>query len=92
MKVKLFANLADLAGTREVHLDRSGEMTVESVIHEVIATHPSLEDAVLTEEGDLAEHINVLVDGTNVRHEERRLAVAVEEDAEVAIFPPVSGG
>lgn len=92
MKVKLFANLADLAGTREIHLDRPGDGTVGEVVDAVIEEYPSLDGAVRTDEGELEEHINVLVDGANVRHDEDGLDMTVDEDGEVAIFPPVSGG
>ena len=92
MKVKLFANLADIAGTREIHVDESGETTVESVLDRVFDDHPGIEEVVLDESGELESHINILVDGRNVRHDDEGLSTTVDRDTEVAIFPPVSGG
>lgn len=92
MKVKLFANLADLVGSREVVIDRDQSDTVEAVVDAIIAEHPALEDAVLGDDGEIADHINVLVDGRNIRHDADGLTTTVEPDAEVALFPPVSGG
>lgn len=92
MEVKLFANLADLADTREVELDLDEGATVGDVLDALFAAHPALEEVVLAEDGDLEGHINVLVDGTNVRHDDEGMRTPVDPDAEVAIFPPVSGG
>ena len=92
MKVKLFANLADTAGTREIQFDESGETTIEGVLDRVFAEHPGIEEIVLDESGELESHINILVDGRNVRHEDEGLSTTVGTDTEVAIFPPVSGG
>ena len=92
MDVKLFANLAEHADTRTVEVSPPAEPTVRDVLGAVFAAHPELEGAVLTEAGEIQDHITILVDGTNVTHMDEGLDHAVDPSAEIALFPPVSGG
>ena len=52
---------------------------------------PGARDRVLTERGDLRPHINIFVDGANIRHT-GGLQAPVPDDAEIIIVPAVSGG
>ena len=52
---------------------------------------PGARDRVLTERGDLRPHVNVFVDGANVRHA-AGLRAPVPAGAEIIIVPAVSGG
>lgn len=92
MRIKLFANLADIAGTRTITIDVEDRQAVSNILEAVFDRHPGLREEVVTDNGDLKDHINVLVDGESVRHDADGLATEVDPDAEVAIFPPVSGG
>jgi DNA-3-methyladenine glycosylase I len=52
---------------------------------------PGARDRVLTERGELRPHVNVFVDGENIRHA-GGLAAPISDNAEVIIVPAVSGG
>jgi molybdopterin synthase sulfur carrier subunit len=52
---------------------------------------PGARDRVLTERGDVRAHINIFVDGENVRYT-GGLDAPVREGAEIIILPAVSGG
>jgi DNA-3-methyladenine glycosylase I len=52
---------------------------------------PGARDRVLTERGDLRPHINIFVDGANIR-DAGGLHAPVHADAEIIIVPAVSGG
>jgi DNA-3-methyladenine glycosylase I len=52
---------------------------------------PGARDRVLTELGDVRPHVNVFVNGENIRHADG-LATPVPADAEIIIVPAVSGG
>jgi len=52
---------------------------------------PGARDRVLTERGDLRPHINIFVDGGNIRYA-GGLGAPVHNDAEIVIIPAVSGG
>ena len=52
---------------------------------------PGARDRVLTERGEVRPHINIFVDGENIRYA-GGLAAPVREHAEIMIVPAVSGG
>lgn len=52
---------------------------------------PGARDRVLTERGEVRTHINIFVDGANIRHA-GGLGAPVGADAEIIILPAVSGG
>jgi molybdopterin converting factor small subunit len=53
--------------------------------------HPGVRDRVLTERGDVRTHVNIFVDGENIR-DAGGLAAPVRDRAEIVIVPAVSGG
>lgn len=94
MEWKLFADLAELAGTGtvEVEVDVDGaDATVADALAALLERHPAIEDRVLDDDGELREHINVLRNGESVRTA-AGLETELEADDELALFPPVSGG
>ncbi len=54
-------------------------------------THPALRDRVLTETGEVREHVQVFVGRESIRFS-GGLATALPGDVEVSIVPAVSGG
>lgn len=52
---------------------------------------PAVRDRVLTERGEVRPHINIFVDGENIRYS-GGLATAVRDGAEVTLLPAISGG
>ncbi|WP_280535661.1 ubiquitin-like small modifier protein 1 [Halopenitus sp. POP-27] len=90
MEWKLFADLAELAGDRTVTVAADPGDTVEDALDALLAERPDLRNRVL-EDGDLADHINLLRNGRNVLHQDG-LATELEDGDELALFPPVSGG
>ncbi|WP_135823908.1 ubiquitin-like small modifier protein 1 [Halorussus ruber] len=90
MRWKLFADLAEVAGGKEIEVEAEPGETVGDALSALVAEHPDLKDRIY-EEGDLREHINVLRNGTNV-HTEEGLETELQSGDELALFPPVSGG
>ncbi|ESP87802.1 ubiquitin-like small modifier protein 1 [Candidatus Halobonum tyrrellensis] len=91
MRWKLFADLAEAAGGRELAVDADGADTVGEALDALLDAHPALAARVLDEEGELRPHVNLLRNGEDV-HETEGLATPVDADDELALFPPVSGG
>lgn len=92
MQWKLFANLAEVAGAKRVTVEVPEGATVTDALDALLESHPDLEERVLGEDGELADHINVLRNGENVFANGAGLETPVDEDDELAMFPPVSGG
>jgi DNA-3-methyladenine glycosylase I len=83
--------LREFASNRsEVRLDRSAP-TVGEALSLLFAECPGARDRVLTERGELRPHVNIFVDGSNIRHAGGLLA-PVQANAEIVIVPAVSGG
>lgn len=92
MEVKLFANLVDLADDRTIEVDAEDASTLREALDVVFERAPALQDEVLEDDGRPCEHINIVLNGTNIAHEDEGLEQSVDADDEIAIFPPVSGG
>lgn len=65
--------------------------TVRDALAALAAEHPGVVDRVLTEQGEVREHINVFVDSENVRFQQG-LATSVPEGSTLVILAAVSGG
>ncbi|HIH75157.1 MAG TPA: MoaD/ThiS family protein [Methanosarcina sp.] len=94
VRVKLFANLREAAGTPEVLL--SGEKVID-VLLSLTERYPGLKDLIFEkldekeESPALCSSINVLINGNNVRHLDG-LDTELKDSDEIGILPPVSGG
>lgn len=91
MEWTLFAHLRDTVGAKRVEVDIDGEVTVEQALTALRETHPELAAEVF-EDDELADHIRLLVDGEDPFQTREGLATPIDSDAELALFPPVTGG
>ncbi len=92
MQWRLFATLAEAAGDTTVSVDPGEDPTVGDALDALLATAPELEEHVVDDGGDLYDHVRLLHEGRDPFVEAAGLATPVEEDDELALFPPVSGG
>lgn len=94
VRVKLFANLREAAGTPELLL--SGEKVID-ILLSLTEKYPDLKSLIFEKPVDAAESpvlcgsINILINGNNVRHLEG-LDTDLNDSDEIGILPPVSGG
>ncbi|MFB6110523.1 MAG: ubiquitin-like small modifier protein 1 [Halodesulfurarchaeum sp.] len=91
MEWKLFADLAETAGERRVDVDTAPDATVADALDALLESHPALRERILSD-GEVADHVNVLLNGEDVETRDRGLETPVESTDELALFPPVSGG
>lgn len=92
MQWKLFANLAEAAGEKEVAVDAQPGDTLGEALSALVESHPALRDELLDEEGKLYDHIRVLRNGRSPFVKNEGLETVLEAGDELALFPPVSGG
>ncbi|SFR54827.1 ubiquitin-like small modifier protein 1 [Halogeometricum limi] len=83
---RLFADLAEVAGDRETTVTVGDGATVEDALDALLDGRNGLRARVF-DDGTLADHVNLLRNG-----DDASLSESVEEDDELALFPPVSGG
>ncbi|ETA67673.1 MAG: sulfur-carrier protein [Methanolobus sp.] len=90
VKVKLFANLREIAQTSSLSL--TGD-SVKEVLLSLTEQYPALKELVFEAGTDakLCGYINVFLNGNNIKHMEG-LETVLSDDDELGIFPPVSGG
>ncbi|NPE28163.1 MoaD/ThiS family protein [Methanococcoides sp. SA1] len=91
VKIKLFANLREIAGVSEIEL--KGE-NIQEILDILLNDHPQVQDLIYDDvngKKEIRAYINILVNGNNIQHLEGPDTVLNEGD-EIAIFPPVSGG
>lgn len=82
--VKFFANLRNIAGTKELSITGT---SLEEVLTELAKRVPALEDVIL-ENGQIRPHFVININGHNVSD----LDTPVTEQDTIAIFPPIAGG
>jgi len=79
IKVLFFATLRDRAGTKSLELEIPVDMTVRALKDNLVGDYPNLKESMKA----------VLV---SVNKEYAPDESIIPQDAEVALFPPVSGG
>ena len=76
-------------GSTEVVFDGPG--TVGEALCALAGRHPGVMDRVMDERGLVRQHVNVFVDGDNIRFMDG-IRTPLAEDSTIVIVPAVSGG
>ena len=79
VKLLFFATLRDRAGTKSLELDIPGDLTVQGLKNKIAVEYPNLREAMSS----------VLI---TINREYAFDEAVIPENAELAMFPPVSGG
>jgi molybdopterin converting factor subunit 1 len=79
VKLLFFATLRDRAGTKSMELDIPSELTVQGLKEKISADYPNLKGSMSS----------VLI---TINREYAFDDAIIPQDAELAMFPPVSGG
>jgi molybdopterin converting factor small subunit len=74
-----------------VRLPSAGCGTVAEAIALLAALHPGVVDRMMDERGELRPHVNLFVDGTNIRFASG-LQTALGAESVIDVVPAVSGG
>ncbi len=77
-------------GRRTVQLENSPRLVADA-LSALYALHPGIRDRVITEQGQVRDHINIFVGEENIRYT-GGLATPVPANSEISIVPAVSGG
>jgi molybdopterin converting factor small subunit len=91
IKVNIAGFLTDFTnGQSQIVLESSPD-TLRKALSGLWAQHLGLRDRVLNEQGDLRPHVNIFIDGENVRRK-HFLDTTLLDGSEITILPSVSGG
>ena len=77
-------------GRSEVDVETSGG-TLQDALDALFAAYPGIRDRVLTEQGEIREHVNVFVGKSEARWT-GGLATLLADGMEISIIPAISGG
>ena len=78
------------AGAAEIRIEATAA-TVRDALNDLWAQHVGLKDRVLTEQGEVRQHVNIFVNSGIVRRDQV-LDMPLKDTAEICIMPAVSGG
>ena len=78
------------AGQRTVEIEAPVE-TLADALSALWTLYPGVRDRIVTEQGQVREHINIFIGNENVRYT-GGLASRVAAGSEISIVPAVSGG
>ena len=76
---------------RDVRVEVKAGADLRKALQALFAAYPGLRDRVLTEAGEIRQHVNIFVATEDVRYT-GGLATAVPAGSEVSIVPAISGG
>ena len=82
--VKLYANLRNIAGKKELYITGA---SLGQALSDLIRQSPAL-DGVILENGQIRAHFVITINGLNATD----LDASVTEEDMIAIFPPIAGG
>jgi sulfur-carrier protein len=77
-------------GRNHVDVETSGG-TLGDALEALFAAHPAIRDRILTERGEIREHVNVFVGQSEARRA-GGLATSLADGMEISILPAISGG
>ncbi|MGI8735338.1 MAG: ubiquitin-like small modifier protein 1 [Pyrinomonadaceae bacterium] len=89
--VNITGFLTDFTNGRSGIELESAPATVGEALNELWRLHVGLRDRVVTEKGELRQHVNVFLNGENIRRKDL-LDTKLPEGGEITILPSVSGG
>ena len=79
-----------IGGRDHVEVQTSGG-TLQDALEALFVAHPAIHDRVLTEKGEIREHVNVFVGKTEARSL-GGLTTPLADGLEISIIPAISGG
>jgi molybdopterin synthase sulfur carrier subunit len=77
-------------GRRNLDVATSGS-TLQDALEALFAAHPGIRDRLLTERGEIREHVNVFVGKSDARSM-GGMATPLADGMEISIIPAISGG
>jgi molybdopterin converting factor subunit 1 len=79
VKLLFFATLRERAGTRSIEIDVADDLTIQGLKDKLVVDHPNLKESMKS----------VLI---TINREYAFDEAVIPQNAEVGMFPPVSGG
>jgi len=92
MKIKFFATLRDIAGSKFVDIPLEYGVSAQEVLDAIIAQFPAMEKELLHEDGRLYGHVHFFINGRDVQFLPEDLETKIMPEDVITVFPAVGGG
>ena len=92
LQINFFAGLRQVVGQKSIELDLPAPCSIGNLIEIILNAYPQLEGAMVNEQGELHTHLNILVNGRDVRYLEDQFNTLLADGDQVSIFPALGGG
>jgi sulfur-carrier protein len=92
MKVNFYATLRDIVGGKTVDVLLPEGSTVNTFLNRLCKSYPDLKREILDENGELYQHVHIILNGRDVPYLEDELETIIQPDDIISIFPAVGGG
>ncbi len=92
MNVRFHATLRQAVGGKHVVVDWRDDLTVWGFVTQMIERYPLLGPQLLDNEGVLARHVHVMVNGRDAPYLTQGLETPLRETDAIDVFPAVGGG
>jgi len=90
-KLKLFATLRDIAGTKEIIVPFTDGQTVRQLVSDIQEVCPELGNYMVDDHGELNGLVHILVHGRHVQWLDG-MDTTIRESDIVTLIPPTAGG
>jgi molybdopterin synthase sulfur carrier subunit len=91
MKVRVYATLRPIVGGPMADLTTGPGDTFRQMLDELLVRWPLLHKELYDKKGELRTNIHIFLNGRDIRYLDG-LDMAIPEDPDICIFPPVGGG
>lgn len=78
-------------GQVQIEIQIEGPATIADALSALWALYPGVRDRIVTEQGQVREHINIFIGSEHIRYK-GGLTAPVQDGAEVFVISAVSGG
>ena len=92
IRVNFYASLRKVAGHNSVEFHLPAPVSVRDLIRKILVELPGLKSELINDQGELAPHINFLVNGRNVCYLDGDFDNLVADGDQVSLFPALGGG
>ena len=91
MEIRLYATLRQAARAKTVVIETRPGQTVGDALRALVAAHPRLAPSIWHDDGTLAGHVAVMLEGRDIRHL-NGVDTPIGNAQHLDVFPPVGGG